>query len=128
MAESFAVVEDLEGRWRPLTPAERARAGVLLGAASRRVRRQFPETDARVASGDLDPLEVVDVVAGMVKRVLMGGDTESLTQQSQTAGPFSLSQSFGNPMGDLYFTANDVATLSEGGARRAFSIDLTPRV
>lgn len=126
MAESFAVVEDLEDRWRPLTPAERTRAGVLLGAASRRVRRQFPGTDARIAAGDLDPLEVVDVVAGMVKRVLLAGDTEGVTQRSETVGPFGYAQSFGNPMGDLYFTANDLATLSEGGTRRAFSVDLTP--
>lgn len=127
MAGSYATAADLEARWRPLSDVERVRADTLLGDASRRVRRRFPSTDARIASGALDVLEVVDVVAGMVKRVmLVGAEAESVSQQSQSAGPFSLSQTYTNPMGDMYFTANDLALLSEGTARRAFTVDLTP--
>jgi arginine deiminase len=125
MAGSFALVADLEARWRPLTPAERVRAETLLGVASRRVRRKFGTIDARIASGALDPLDVVDVVCDVVKRVLMVGDREAVRQESETTGPFSKSQTYANPMGNLYFTPDDLAILGTG--RRAFVVDLTPQ-
>jgi arginine deiminase len=94
--------------------------------ASFRVRRRFPSVDARITAGDLDRMEVAAVVAGMVKRAMLAGDG-AVTSQQEIAGPFQRNVQYANPMGNLYFTADDVATLSEGGSsRRAFSVDLTP--
>jgi len=128
MPESYATAGDLAVRWRPLTDAEETRANILLWDASRRVRRLFPRTDDRIAAGELDPEDVAAVVVAAVKRQLIaGGGAEGVTQQNQTAGPFSVQQSFGNPMGDLYFKADEVAVLSDKPRRRAFSVDLTPQ-
>lgn len=122
---SYATVADLEDRWRSLSVEERFRAEVLLADASRRVRARFLTLEARLAAGTLDPMTVVDVVTGMVRRVLMAGDTENVTQQAQAAGPFSLSQSFGNPMGNLYLTAEDVALLRDPSRRGVRSVRLS---
>jgi hypothetical protein len=89
MAMSPATVDDLEARWRTLSDAERERATVLLDDAFRRVEARFPTLRDRVAAGAVDPLTVVDVVTGMVRRVLVAGGTENITQQSQAIGPFS---------------------------------------
>jgi hypothetical protein len=124
MPSDYATVDDLEARWRPLSEAERARAQVLLGDASRHVRRRVPTLDDRLTSGELDPFDVVAVVAGMVKRVLLAGDTEGITQQSQTVGPFGEARTFSNPMGNLYMTADDVASLSPAGSARVRSVRL----
>jgi hypothetical protein len=125
MAVVPVIVSDLEDRWRPLSDAERERASVLLGDASRRVEARFPTLAARVAAGSLDPLTVVDVVTGMVRRVLVAGGTENITQQSQAIGPFSLGQSFGNPMGNLYLTAEDVALLRDPARAGVRSVRLS---
>lgn len=125
MAEVFASADDVADRWRPLTPEEAARASVLIQDASLRVLRRFPTVLKRLESGDLDPLEVTAVVAGMVKRAMT--TTEGVTQRSEGTGPFSGSETYANPMGNLYFTADDLATLTPAGqARRAFVVDLTP--
>jgi hypothetical protein len=124
MPSDYATVDDLEARWRPLSEAERARAAVLLGDASRHVRRRVPTLDDRLTAGSLDPFDVVAVVAGMVKRVLLAGDVEGITQASQTAGPFGEARTFANPMGNLYMTADDVAALSPVGAARTRSVRL----
>jgi hypothetical protein len=121
---SYATVDDLAARWRPLTEAETARAATLLGVASRRARRKFPTLDLRVATGDLDPLEVTDVVCDVVKRVLLTGGPEGVRQESETLGPFARSQTYANPLGNLYFTPEELAVLGTG--RRAFVVDLTP--
>lgn len=118
-------VDDLEVRWRPLSDAERERATVLLGDAARRVEARFPTLAARVTAGAVDPLTVVDVVAGMVRRVLMAGGAENITQQSQAIGPFSLGQSFGNPMGNLYLTAEEVALLRDPARAAVRSVRLS---
>jgi hypothetical protein len=125
MAVVPVIVSDLEDRWRPLSDAERERASVLLGDASRRVEARFPTLAARVSAGSLDPMTVVDVVTGMVRRVLVAGGTENITQQSQAIGPFSLGQSFGNPMGNLYLTAEDVALLRDPARAGVRSVRLS---
>lgn len=125
MAVTYADVVDVEVRWRPLTERESIQADVLIGQASRMVRRLYPTTDARIAAGTLELEEVTDVVAGMVKRAMIGGDVEGVTQQNQTAGPFVRQVSFANPMGNLYFSAVDRQVLGET-SRRAFTVDLTP--
>lgn len=138
MAEPFATPTDLAARWRPLTEAETARAAVLLADASRMVRRRWRDIDARIASpetapGHLDAEDVEMIVCGMVRRAMLGGveTGAGVTEQAETAGPFSVTRRFNNPLGNLYLSADDVAVLDppEGtaGGRRAFVVDLTPR-
>jgi hypothetical protein len=129
-AAPFATPSDVEDRWRDLTDAEEARAEVLLGDASRIVRRRWPDIDARIAAGDLDADDVLMVVAGMVKRAMLGPDVDGVTEQTEAAGPFSVARKYSNPLGNLYLSASDIETLAagepSGGGKRAFVIDLTP--
>ena len=127
MPDVYASSDDVAIRWRPLTSQEELLASTLVVDASLKVRRRYPATDARIASGDLDEREVVAVVAGMVKRAMMTGGAEGVTQRAEGIGPFSGSETYANPLGNLFFTAEDRTVLEDSGARRrAFSIDLTP--
>lgn len=129
MAESFAYASDLAAIWRALTAEETARASMLLEVASRRIRAELPDVDARIAAGALDAALVGDVAVSMVRRAMIGADGEGVTQQSESAGPFSRSETYANPMGNLYLTGAERSLL--GGARlrrRAFSVDLAPSV
>lgn len=93
---AFATAADLEARWRPLTAEEAARADVLLEDAAALIRsalKGFPEPDP-------DALKVASVA--MVKRAMVAGDREGMSQASQTAGPYSASWSYANPDGALY--------------------------
>lgn len=125
MPDVYATSDDVAARWRPLSEQETAQADALVVDASLKVRRKFPQTEARIASGDLDLREVAAVVAGMVKRAMLTG-AEGVTQETENRGPFGVSRQYANPMGNLYFTAEDKVTLSGKPPRRAFSLDLTP--
>jgi len=123
---AYATVTDLEARWRPLSDAEKARAGVLLGVASRKVRALCKGIDQRIANDDLDPDLVTDVVCEMVKRGMATPvDQLPITQIQQTGGPFSESKTFANPSGDLYLTKADKKLLGCGG-QVAFTVPLIP--
>jgi hypothetical protein len=125
MAMSPATVDDLEVRWRPLSAGNGSGPRCCSMTPYRRVEARFPTLRDRVAAGAVDPLTVVDVVTGMVRRVLVAGGTENITQQSQAIGPFSLGQSFGNPMGNLYLTAEDVALLRDPARAGVRSVRLS---
>ncbi|HEX8489320.1 MAG TPA: Gp19/Gp15/Gp42 family protein [Propionibacteriaceae bacterium] len=128
MPDVYATHQDVADRWRPLTSSEKPKVITLLLDASLRVRRRFPTLEARLTSGELDPREVTAVVAGMVKRAMLSGGAEGVTQYANTGGPFTESRTYANPAGSLEFTADDLAVLSESGtSRRAFSVDLTPQ-
>jgi hypothetical protein len=129
MVTPYATADDVQDRWRPLSSDERRLAGVLALDATFLIRRRFPSVDTRLGSGDLDPHEVAAIVAGMVKRAMQGSENGPVTSQQDVAGPFQRNLQYANPMGNLYLTAENIAQLSEGGSgRRAFSVDLTPRV
>ena len=131
MPDVYATADDVADRWRPLAPEERRKAQVLAEDASYRVRRRFPTLDARITRGDIDRREVTAVVAGMVKRALLGGGAEGVSQQTEARGPFSTTVQFATPVGTLAFTEDDLAALAEpttgAGRRRAFSVDLSQR-
>jgi hypothetical protein len=114
--EPFADYGDVEAVWRTLTAEEQTRATKLIAYASRKIRRLFPDVDARIASGALDALDVEMVVVAMVKRALMNTALEGVESQSQTAGPFAQTVKPANPSGNLYLTKDEMAAL---GARRA---------
>ncbi len=123
---SFAVSSDLAEFWRPLTPAEKDRVDTLLAYATAMIRRRVPNIDARIESGDISEIEVRLVTVAMVKRVMVAGDTEGVTQSSDNVGQVSQSRTYGNPMGNLYLSRDDLLILSNSRSGVAFTVDLTP--
>lgn len=127
MADAFAGVADLEGRWRTLTAEERNTAHVLLGDASAIVRGEVPDIDARL--GAVPPTLDADipkfVVCGMVKRAMMSVDVEGISSAMDVAGPFTQQRSYANPQGNLYLNKQDKRLLGYRG-QKAFTVDLVP--
>jgi hypothetical protein len=120
--EPFATSDDVAERWRSLTSEEQDRADALAFDASLLLRARYGDIDARIASGDLNPQAVKVVVAGMVRRAMIGTAAgDGVTQSSETVGPFSHSQSYANPMGNLFINAND-DLLIRGYRPRAMSV------
>lgn len=115
---SYATVEDLEKRWRPLTDAEKARAQVLLEDASLRIRqacKHLPEPDA-------DGLLARKIVAcNMVMRAMSTDVSQPIGASSltQTAGSFSQSTSWSGPASTLYLSKEDKILLGIGYSRAA---------
>ena len=128
MATAFATATDVESRWRPLSVAEKATATTLLGDASAILRAECSDVDARLAATPptLDADIPKMIVCAMVKRAMLAGvDVEGVTATQQTAGPFSQSLTYSNPMGNLYLTKAERRLLGCGG-QRAFSVDMSP--
>ncbi len=107
MAEPFATADDVADRWRPLTSAEYAIASVLVGDASALLRARYPGID-----GQVDPDILTMVVAGMVKRALIA-PADGVSQESEGTGPYNHSQTFANPLRNVFLTAAEI-TLIEG--------------
>lgn len=116
MSEPLAAVADLEAAWRSLTTSEQDRAEALLARASRKIRRRWPDVDARLTAGTLDPDDVADVVLEMVQSAMT--TPLGVQQASENAGPFGHSEQYANPMGRLYFT-DDMVAVFEGEPIRA---------
>lgn len=107
----FAVWQDVQARWRLLTSVEQGVATTLLGDVSDLIRSRFPDVDARIANGSLTTASVKRIAAAAVKRAMISSDAEGLESRAQAAGPFSVSDKFANPNGNLYLTADDVRLL-----------------
>ena len=135
MADPYASVTDLEQAWRPLSDTEKTRATYLLGKASRQLRAEAPDLDARtlLAPDDPDYLDrelVKDVVCAMVKRVMeaeasglnAGGPVESW---QTSVGPFQDSFRYTNPTGDMYLTKAEKRLLGVGG-QTVFTVSMAP--
>jgi hypothetical protein len=72
-SSDFATTADIVKAWRPLNAEETTRAEYWLEVASRRVRRRWPDVDARIGpGGDLAQRDVRDVVVALVVEVLGG--------------------------------------------------------
>jgi len=126
MGTPYATAQDLVDRWRPLTPAELARATVLLGDAGTRIRAAVPDVDTRLAAGALDPNIPLLVSVEMVRRAMLSPvDQPPAAQVQQTAGPFSRGISFANPTNDLYLMKAERQMLG-GGGQQAFTVDMAP--
>lgn len=96
MPEDFAKVEDVEKAWRPLSAADKLKVEYWLEVASRRVRRRWPDVDARLAllAGDprhLDAKDVRDVVVPLVVEVVGGPPVPGATSYAVSAGAESRS-------------------------------------
>lgn len=115
----FATYRDVERRWHALTEAERETATVLLEDATQIIMDTCPRwsqaSDRTLAS----------IACAMVIRKMSVGDERlGVTNAQQTAGSFSESFTYSNPMGDLYLTKAEKARLGCGRAR-AFHLDMS---
>lgn len=132
MADDYATLDDLRKHW-PSMPDDaetEAEATQKLHEASVEVRALYPDVDARIAAGSLDPDVPKLVVCRMVKRA-MGLDDDAddsgvgfgVTSVQETAGPYSQTRQFSNPDGAIYLSAADKRLLrTSRGHRRAWTI------
>lgn len=127
MATPFASAQDVADRWRVLTPAEETIADTLAMDASAIIRARFPGIDAQVTSGAIDIDVLTLVVAGMVKRAMVAPE-DGVSQQSEGMGPFSQSQTFANPLRNVFLIASDLVLIlgyQPAGQYHGFSNDTT---
>jgi hypothetical protein len=111
----FAEVSDIEGRWRPLSSDEQARADVLLDDGSQYIRGLLGGEPGNLALAKT-------IVCTMVIRVLKAPvDQASLNSQQTMAGPYMETLTFASPSGDLYLTSNEKKLLGIGHGK-AFSL------
>lgn len=124
--EPFASVDELQSRWsRTLTQEERARAAVLLGDASRRLRKWFltnmsVDLDAAIADETYDAEDAEVAVIEMVKRAMIGEGSDGVEQITETAGPFTKSVRYSTK--NLYVTAKDIANWFDLNLDRAKTV------
>lgn len=123
----FATTNDLEARWRSLTPSETTQAATLLGDASTMLRSASPDVDSRLAAvpPTLDAGIPLMIVCSMVKRAMLAAGTDGVGSTYQTVGPFANQVTYSNPLGNLYLTKAELKMLGVSGAR-AFTIDTMP--
>lgn len=87
----LAQPEAVVAAWRPLTSVELARVEYYLGAASRKIRRRWPDVDSRIAAGTLTADDVSDVVVQMVLGAVDVGPVRGAKSFSEGVGPMSRS-------------------------------------
>lgn len=124
----FATVDDLEDRWRPLTPTEQALAETKLLDASQLIL----DEDRRGVLDNLTAptLTLIGIVCAMVKRAMPGADDDDgagpgVTQFSQTMGTFTEQRTFANPTADLYLTKAERRRLKLARQRAGY-VDMWP--
>lgn len=127
----FATHTDVANLWRPLTSEEQARATYLLGVASRRIRRDFPDVDDRLAAGTLADADVRDVAASMVIPVLGAAPVPGARSWSVSSGAESRSVQVsspvsGNPLDLFEFVGWMLDILSPNRARTATPVAYMP--
>jgi hypothetical protein len=110
MADPFATADDVAVRWRPLSATESDTAEILCGDASNLLRARFPGIDGQVTSGQIDAAVLTQVVAGMVKRAMIS-PSDGVTSSSAGTGPYSHTQTFANPLGNVFLTAADLTLI-----------------
>ena len=99
---AFAVVSDIEARWRTLSADEASRASTLIDDATAMLTALV-----KVDAADAQQAELLNTVCcNMVIRAMAqsGMDTFGVSQAAITAGPYTQSFSYSNPSGDMYLT------------------------
>lgn len=101
----YAEVSDLEARsTRPMSDDERAVASALLDDASAMLTALVGEPE------DDDRLALMTMVAcNMVQRAMSSSEAGlfGVTQSTMTAGPYTQSQTYSNPAGDMFLTKTE---------------------
>lgn len=108
---------------RPFTSDEIESVADWLGKASQMVRDSVPDVggldvDERILVGTLSDATVRDVVAGMVRRVMLNPEGNAAT--TEQTGPFSVTKTkaASNATGDLYIKSREMSRLMGKRDRR----------
>jgi len=133
MAEPFADEAYYVENFGPPPARVAGRIDKELARASRYVRSECPGLDARIAAyvldpgapGTVDPDVAADVVCEMVKSAAASPGGEGIASLQQGAGPYQATQTFSNPVGDLYLSKKQKRLLGCGG-QTAFTVSMSP--
>lgn len=122
--EAFATTKDLQERWRFLSDSEQTRAEVLLLDATVKITADCNRSGVTIDStNELQSLMLKSINCEMVKRAMLSPiESPPLSAFSQTAGPYSESQTYVNPTGDLYMTSGEKKMLGIG-AQKIWAIE-----
>ena len=126
----FADVQDVN-IGRAFTSDELDSVADWIDRASQMVRDSVPDVggldvDERIAAGSLSDATVRDVVAVMVRRVMLNPEGNSaVTEQT---GPFSVTRTkaTANAAGDLYIKSREMARLMGKRDRRQVAFTVSP--
>ena len=123
----WATVDDIKDRYiGGDLPASDAEIQVLIDDAEDIIRREVPDVEDLIESGEIPVNRVRRIVAKMVIRVLRNPDGYRST--NLTSGPFSQGYTWaGDNPGELTLTDEDKDDLMPGmGGQRAYGIDMMP--
>lgn len=116
--EPFATHADVESRWHTLTEPERERCDILCEDATQQIMDECPGWKSASRR------TLVSVCCAMViRKMLVADDHLGVTNNQQTAGSFSESFTYSNPMGDLYLTGAEKSRIN-GGRGQAYHLDM----
>lgn len=126
---AFATVSDMANLWRALTETELARAPHLLEVASDTLRQMAQNRglnlDNMVYNGEIYESVLKDVVVAAVGRALRASTTgEPVSQVTQSALGYSVSGTFLNPQGGMFFYDNELSRLGLGKKQRLGRIEM----
>ena len=114
-----ATTADIESRWRPLTAAETPVAETRLGDAWRKLKKDLPDLESRMANDDDLTADVKRVLADAVIRVLQALGHNGLRKGAVGLDDASSSWEVDAAIRQaLYFTDDEYADLSPTGRRR----------
>ena len=116
MAEAYVCVDDVIAMWRSLTLEELSRTEKLLPIISDSLRQEAlnrgKDLDEMIESGKLLENVVKDIVVACLSRLLRTNtEIEPMTQYSESALGYSVSGTFLNSAGSVYFTNAELGRL-----------------
>lgn len=119
--EPFATVEDYDARHaEPLDEGLRGMAAARLADASTKVAAELEASGIdwrhRAEASDAFRALLASVACAMVERSLAAA-LPGVKSRQRSAGPYSFTDSFANPTGDLYLLASERRVLGIGRAR-----------
>ena len=123
----WATVDDIKDRYiGGDLPATDGEIQVLIDDAEDIIRREIPDIEELIDSGEVPENRVRRIIAKMVIRVLRNPDGYRST--NLTSGPFSQGYTWaGDNPGELTLTDEDKDDLMPGmGGQRAYSVDMMP--
>ena len=126
---AYATIEDMGNLWRALTATELARAPHLLEVASDTLRQMAQNRgmnlDSMLYNGEIYESVLKDVVVAAVGRVLRASTTgEPVSQVTQSALGYSVSGTYLNPQGGMFFYDNELSRLGLGKKQRLGRIEM----
>lgn len=118
-AEAFATLADLRLRCPSLSEEDEPYAAALLADATACIASGMRDRGVAIDQGDeVQAANLRSVCVAMVKRALpRDGSAPGASQMTTTAGPYSETFSFANPLGDLYMTSAEESLLGLGRQR-----------